>query len=68
MRKLRRSDKPKSDILVRDGGKSVQQFLYQEGVYEMTFGLSYDEVFHSAEPSSLLDGVLPFLNLKCRSQ
>jgi hypothetical protein len=68
MKKLTRIDKPKSDILVRDGGKSVNNCLYQEGIYEMTLEQSPEYLFHSSEPKPrlLLGGDTPILCLNSR--
>lgn len=66
MKKLTRSDKPKSDILVRDGGKLVNQCLYQSGMYEVTLEQSPEIVFHAADSKLLLDGDTPILCLNKR--
>jgi hypothetical protein len=68
MRKLSREDKPKSDILVRDGGKSVQQRLYQPDTYKWTLAQAPDEFFSSKDSkvssSKPLDGDTPILYLE----
>lgn len=64
MRKLSREDRKKSEELTRNGGKHVQEALFQPRSYEMTLLLSPDEFFRSAtNPMPTLDGPNPVLHL-----
>ena len=67
MRKLSRSDKPKSDILVRDGGKLVQQSLYQLAIYEVKLDIP-PELLKESNRNLVPDGNDPVICLlNCRT-
>jgi hypothetical protein len=64
MRSLSREDRKKSEELTRNGGKMVQEALFQTRLYDMTLLLSPDEFFRSAtDPMPPLDGTNPVLHL-----
>jgi hypothetical protein len=64
MRKINREDRKKSEELIRNGGKDVQDALYQPRTYETTLLLSPDEFFRSeSNPMPPLDGTVPILHL-----
>ena len=63
---LRKVDKEKSDLIVRDGGRIVQQHLYQLQHYEVMLDRRPEEIFHTSTPVSELqfDDDEPLLILK----
>jgi hypothetical protein len=64
MRKLNREDRKRSEELIRNGGKHVQDALFQPRTYETTLLLTPDEFFRSeSDPIPPLDGSIPILHL-----
>lgn len=63
---LRKVDKQKSDSIIRDGGRIVQQYLYQLQYYEVMLDRRPEEIFHTSTPVSELqfDDDEPLLILK----
>ena len=64
MRQLRKDDKERANVLVRDGGKLVHVDLHQLRLYQVTLLLSPEEFFQSAPAT--LDGPTPLLLLQKR--
>jgi hypothetical protein len=63
MRKLNKQDKAQAEILVREGGKSVQSSMLEYHWYEVTFLLTSDEFFGSSDADRQLDGRKPILSV-----
>jgi hypothetical protein len=64
MRKINREDRKRSEALIKNGGKHVQEALHQPRSYETTLLLSPDDFFRSeSNPMPPLDGTTPILHL-----
>jgi len=67
MRKLNRTNRPKSEELVREGGASVKESLTQLHSWQMQF-LHSAEAFFAMDPRPTLDGKDPLLMILRQQQ